>query len=454
LIMRFLRARVRVWKAESGGQLPPEAPAGLSTLDGVYYLEPLRSGDDLALVRVLLLAARAREEAQYQRLLEGAIHEIDAELESLAFRWRTARLTDEGFPALDDALSVYARVDAHRFDPARHKKSNVPEAPEGAGKALALRAGAGGLLLTRAWEEGLREGSWEAVEEEMLHLLNSVLIADGIDMGSAAGVRAVFLRAHATLSLGLEAALERANATSGETRLRAAVRLLRDVRFDSLFRLGFTRTLLVRDLALRAAPEGEEGWVAILDPPLGETIAAARKERPELWTGLLDAAEPLRREFRTLAEVEIARRAMRLVGALRLLWDDLSKMAVAGSLEGTTWRAGGIRLSGLILTAFAWHVFEGRTTLKPLPAARLGALLEELFEEHGPACPKPRLRDDAGARLDEAFSGWLSRVEKETRPDAEAYLKRCLRKLSDEFGDLDPDQADPRAVSALLLRRA
>ena len=458
LLVGFLRARLRVWKAESGGQLPPEAPEGLSSLDGVYYLELLRSNDDLPLVRALLLEARERDETLYLRLLEGVIHEIDLELEAWAFRWRTARLTDEGFPELDDALSVYVRMDPDHFDPMRHRKHDAlqPVEPVGprTGKVLALRTDSGDLLLRRAWEAGTQEGDWETIEEEMLHLLNRVLVADGIEVNSAAPARAVFDRAHATLSLGIETALDRAGASSEEARVRAAVRLLREVRLEGLFQLGFTRTLLVRDLALRAVPEGDERWVMILDPPLPEAVAGARRDRPLLWTGLLGVDKPEHRTFRTLAEVEIARRAMRLVGALRRLWDDLSKIAVPGSLGEGKPRRAPMRLSGLAITAFAWRTLEGTLVLRPFPVARLFALQNALFESHGPACAEPRLREDTRARVRAAFCAWLEGTEQDLRSQCETFLDGCLEQLRTEIGILDPRHADPRFVSAMLLARA
>jgi hypothetical protein len=116
-------------------------------------------------VRALLLEARARDEVFYWRLLEGTIHELDQEIEMQAFHWRESRLGDEGFPALDDALAVYARLDPRRFHAEKHLKPGVTgfdRAPGAAEAALAPRSDlAGDLLLTRAWEAGLGQGGWE-----------------------------------------------------------------------------------------------------------------------------------------------------------------------------------------------------------------------------------------------------------------------------------------------------
>jgi hypothetical protein len=457
LLIWWLRRRIRVIKAEPDGSLPPEAPAGLTSIDGVYHLHALRTNDDLALVRALLLVARARDETHYWRLVEGVSHELDAELETSALRWRQSRLNDEGFPSFEDALPVYARLDQARFDPARYARAGggpLPGAADGAGSEQSLPARPvplEGSLLERAWEEGRREGGWEAVEEDLASLLNRVFVADQIDWDSPADARAILERASATLNLGLESAV--AGAAGREAAGRAA-RLIREARLEAFFRLGFSRTLQVRDAALRLAPGEEPGWTILLDPPLVDAVSGARLKRPLLWTGLLGDPEPRLREFRNLSEIDLALRAMRRAASLRPLWDALSRAAVAGTLEEGAPRRRPVRLSGLALTLFAWHVLENERTLRPLPASKLADLQAALFSAAGPGCGKPTLRTDTAARLRDALELWLARLDAGARSDAEPFLEACLERLRAEIGPLDPASPDPRAVSALLLSRA
>jgi hypothetical protein len=448
LLIRWLRHRVRIIKAEADGSLPTGTPTGLVTLDGVYHLEALTPKDDLALVRALLMEARALDEKHYWRLVEGVSHELDADLETWALRWRESRLNDEGFPSFEDALPVYARLDPGPFDPARHVRADTGppvgagDAAEGGQQLLARPGTPEGSLLERAWEEGLRRGGWEAVEGDLASLLNRVFVADRIDWNSPADARALVERAFATLNLGLESA---AGGATGQQAVERAAALLREARLDAIFRLGFSRTLQVRDRALRLAPEAEEDWISLLDPPLPDAVSGVRLKRPLLWTGLLDDPEPRLREFRTLAEVELALGAMRRAGSLRLLWEALSRAAVAGTLEESAPSGKPVRLSGLALTLFAWHVLENDRILRPLPVSRLADLQAALFSASGPACGDPVFRADTRARLRDAFDPWLSDLDPGARPDAELFLDVCLERLRLEIG--------PRAVSALLLAR-
>ncbi len=409
LLVRWFRARLRVWKAESDGALPEGAPEGLMTIDGVYHVEALDAGDDLAVVRAVLLATRERDAKLYWRLLEGVDHEMDSDLETWAFRWRESRLNDEGFPSFDDALPVYARVDRRRLDLTKERKpdlpppSSPPESPPAGPSTLDLRASPDDLLLTRAWEAGRAAGGWDVLEEELAYLLNRVLVADRTDWDSPIDIRDLFDRATATLNLGLESA---AGEKPGEDLLRTAQQLLREVRLEALFRLGFTRTLVLRDAALRAAPEGDDAWTLLLESPLPEALRGARFKRPLLWTEILGDTEPAYRAFRTLPEVEVALDVMRLAGALRLLWEEVSARAVAGALSDWTAGRTPIRLPMLVNTLFAWEMLESRAELRPLPVGRIAGLQRALFSAFGASCADPVIAEGVRTRLHGALAGW------------------------------------------------
>ncbi len=454
VLIRWLRGRVRVWKVEADGTLPPEAPKTM-TIDGVYHLEALRPKDDLVLVKAALLEARSQDEKIYWQLLEGVIHEFDSDLEIWAFRWRESRLNDEGFPSFDDALPVYARLDPQRFQRRNFRKSVAPPLPAGEEGAsptsgtLVLLAAPSDSLLARAWEAGRRQGGWGPLEEELAQLLNRVLVADRMDWNSPLDLRALFERAAATLSLGLETEVAK---SPEEDEVSCAAGLLREVRLDALFRLGFSRTLQARDAALRAAPEDEEDWTALLESPLPEAIAGARLKRPLFWTGLAGADEPALREFRTRSDIEMALRAMRLAGALRLLFEEVSKKAVRGSLGVFDGKRVSVRLQDLVITLFARDLLDGSPSLQPVPVGKLAALQRALFKASAPECDTPAFKEEIPERFNTAFAAWVARLEERDRPDAEGYLQECLERLRSEIGPLDPEHVDPRAVAALLMR--
>ncbi len=208
-----------------------------------------------------------------------------AELEEDAFRWRTARLADLGFPSYDDALGVYARV-----DPATLASGPAPPAVEPAPEPGTLPvpfADAFGddTLLERGLVELDDPAAVAHVSSALVALLNRVLVADRVDPADVDHVRETTARARDTLSLGLEVA------SGGDVATATAV--LRGGALADVFRAGASA---VAELGRRARDLDRAG---VIDPALDPLL----EPRP-LFPCALDP-EPTagQRPFRTRADV-------------------------------------------------------------------------------------------------------------------------------------------------------
>jgi hypothetical protein len=84
-------------------ETPPE---GWMTIDGVVYFG-VHEGVDPALLKKLTMVAFRERQPRYWQLVYGVLFDSDTECEEYAFRWRTARLADLGFPKMDQAMRVY-----------------------------------------------------------------------------------------------------------------------------------------------------------------------------------------------------------------------------------------------------------------------------------------------------------------------------------------------------------
>lgn len=210
-----------------------------------------------------------------------------AELEEDAFRWRTARLADLGFPSYDDALGVYARTDpAATLASLPATPAAAPAAPE-PGTLPAPFADAFGedTLLERALVALDDPAAIARVSAALVALLNRVLVADRVDPADVDRVREVTARARDTLSLGLEAA------SDGD--VAAGTALLRDRPLVDVFRAG---AAAVAELGRRARALDRAG---VIDPVLDPLL----EPRP-LFPCALDP-EPTagQRPFRTRADL-------------------------------------------------------------------------------------------------------------------------------------------------------
>jgi hypothetical protein len=110
VIVLFLESRIAVDLKPSGDNdwMPPE---GGQTLDGQFYYIARSQDDDLASITTLLRTLFEHDYWLYFRLMQGVVWELPTEGQEWAYRWRTGRLQDLGFPTWDEAMRIYRVLD-------------------------------------------------------------------------------------------------------------------------------------------------------------------------------------------------------------------------------------------------------------------------------------------------------------------------------------------------------
>ncbi|ETX05110.1 MAG: hypothetical protein ETSY2_24870 [Candidatus Entotheonella gemina] len=210
LLVAFLRQYLRVQAT-----LPPEEEdeprtyeeALVNELYRAEFIDPEGPRNDR--VQNLLNFMRAADLDQYNRLMQAAMWEQDSELLEWAYRWKSGRLQDEGFPEYYEALEYHHLVDLQQLAPESSTVLDSPAPPESAEEM--------GMVPTYAWSftppgsylERAMTGAFsaEVIERlcwEMVALCNRALIYDQVDFADTAAVRASFERVHARLNIGLD----------------------------------------------------------------------------------------------------------------------------------------------------------------------------------------------------------------------------------------------------------
>jgi len=424
----LLRSIVQIFDLEEEGEPGDEVEGTIErTPEGRFMLVYPSEGAEYAAARRVIGDLYAEDPFRAGRLLYAVRWELTSELTESALRWRDARLADLGFPSLEEAVGLYAKVDLHAPLP-------PPGAPLEEPPGFFLAALESGSLFDRA--AGLLPD--EKRDELQLHLVglvNAAMVADRVDPAEVDEVREHARMVRDTLALGL-AHLAGDDAGAASAHLAGAA-------LKRIFQIGFTRTLelqwraqrLVRALPLRLP--GAESFLP--EPPDGEALAAVLRRRPRYADGLEV------RPFATLADLDRISAALDRVEALGNRLAELGlDPARAAAMVVASWGDAGlarVRFGELLLTAAARAAagLPSAFGAEALPASALAAAAKAAFRDDGTV--QPAFRDaalaSAGAELRGAAESALDRLETELGPQV----------IAEGTDALDPRFAAPWIVA-------
>ncbi|HME92560.1 MAG TPA: DUF6178 family protein [Myxococcaceae bacterium] len=409
LLEILLRGSTVIHDREENPDVHPKG-ATLETPEGKYLIEFTVEGPELSALRALVSDLIAADPFQTTRLLEALRWEIPSELEETAYRFRTARLADLGFPPPEEAASLFAFVDPGGA-------SAAPRAVERseltvAGRVDFLEAGAKELTaLERA-----------RLEEQLRYVANSALVAEGAEPGDPEAVRSITEATRDYLSLGIEH-------LSGAD-LARAVAVLREHHPRRIFQIGFSLTLRLKFEADRLAkkPLARFGDAYLALPEEASVLEALRRRRP-LRALRLEGAEPV--TFRSLRELEQTQQALeRAAAQADILGNLLGSTAEAArkALErfGVPLRELGV--DRLFNAVVANAILHGEQRLNPVSRHLLPLLCERLVEGDPAA---PRLRSSA---VEQAFGTLAGQLEPNLRAELGRMVDQSLKILLSDLG--------------------
>lgn len=404
LLEILLRRMLVVHDLEEDPDVNPDGVT-MQTPEGQYLIEFKVDGVELSALRQVLDALIAKDPFQAVRLLEAVRWEVPTELEETAFRFRTARLSEFGFPPLDEAMSLYAYRDPSRL------------APAAGAQVEGLSTGGLPELLTAAIR-GLEADELETLEGELRLLSNQALVAEGAEPGDVDAQRETLERVRDILQLGLE------YATGGDA--SAATDVVRAHHLRDLFQVGFSLALQLKFRAdrLMKQPMARLGKLVLLMPWEQRVVEGLRQRRPRRVLRV-EGAEPV--AFRSRKELvecgQVLDRAEAQVGILGALLGGES--AAATSLLATTPASSLPVAAETIFTAALAHALNDRApAIRPLSRAEIDRVLAIALE-------KGRVRDGAAQAASEVLSPL---VEASAREELHRLIDVTLQRWADELG--------------------
>jgi hypothetical protein len=450
LVSLLLRQHLKVHRIDEP-QENTDAPSDRFVQFGDHYLVEFTRRDSIQNYLLdFLEEVFERDYAYFTGLMEEIYWGVEAELEEQAYQFRGARLADHGFPDYYEAQAVFGYLNPHDFIKLRaeyitplrdnHAANGHTIPPELAPTTPDMEHSLFNIALTAGFAaQGARQ-----LRSEMALVSNQVLVARSVDFGDPDAVREAVEMTHDYLNLALE------HLAGGE--LAVAIEHLRDTHLQLLFRLGVSLTIDLRKRAQETvAGLGLDGHrtrdIPYLDSPYREAFAGLLQRQPQFYGGLDGGGAVAMRGFRAIRDLHLSYAVVEQIDAARDLFKailglDISSPAFRANVAGHE-----VRLSQILLTAFAQYALDGRLVLAPLDPRRLNEARDAIMTPGRPAHLNERFHtavEAIGARtLDDAI-----------RTRATPFIDSCLRMLEEEFADLDPaSPIDPRFIRSFLIRR-
>ncbi|HEX8438288.1 DUF6178 family protein [Archangium sp.] len=398
----------------------------LETPEGRYLVEFKGiEGAELAAMRLIINDLIADNPFEAVRFLEAVRWDVPTELEETAYRFRTARLQDMGFPPLEEAVRLFSRVDT----------GTAPAPAPG----TALAPGQGQPDYLEAAFRALDEVERENLETELRYLANATLVAEVEEPGELDAIRRVGEMARDYLLLGLE------HLTGGDP--TRAAQVVRDTELKRVFQVGFSLTLALKFRAdrLMKQPLAQVEGTPLLFPEEAAALEALRRKRPRRALKV-PGAEPVpfrsRRELAsseevlTRAEAQVALLGALLGGSAQRAHELLARFGVEPRVLG---------VDRFFAATVALALLEGKVDPRPVPSGRGDALAAMLFEGTPEA---PRLRPDAA---DKVVAALEPAVPESARPELRRQVKATLARLLEELAPSFLQEGKLNPIASVLL---
>jgi hypothetical protein len=404
-----------------------EEMAELMHRSGGYEIE-CRDPEQAKVVFAFLDILFRRHHPLYMRLIAAVRWEHETALEEEVYRFRIGRLQDRGFPDPFEAQAIYAWMDPGEFDPRQHRKLPMESGEEGVeAPGFVLSAARPRDLLAEVLAAGIdHETAWE-----LTFILNKVMVADRVDIGEAYQVHGSMEEVYRYLNIALEHLSDGDSAT--------AAHLMEGVYLQTLFRLGFSLTLV---LQRRAWKMRDSKIAPYLDGPFRALIDALGRKKPQFYEGMDAENRGGERSFANLHDIRLAEDWLDRLEVQQRLFElrfPFELPAVADlNLDGCVPDdPEDLALSDFFLTALANRIL-GRAFI-PRPVAG-----EELPALHAKVSSEGKVSEEL--RLETRH--WLNSLE----PGAGAFGDYCLDLWEEEFCRLKPEEIEPRFVSGMIVK--
>jgi uncharacterized protein DUF6178 len=402
--------------------------------DGIYdiFFKVQETGP----IRKLLLLLWSNFPKVFNSLMEAIIWYPLTETVEKAYHWRMSRISDKGFPEIEEALGVYSPLDAESI------KLQVPDAEDFSGAGDSSRVPPQYLLAQADISSFLGQcvaqltdgNRLDAIHWELVCLANKVIVADREDPANIENREKIIHKVLGYINIALDLAAE------GD--LQKGKKLLERSWMQVLFQAGYHRLMSLKWQAESFLKEQGTYLDPLLTPFEKEQLTALIHRFPQVLHFVEEEETLEERNFETLDDILGADALLnRLAFMVRFSRQglDLTESAMSRILIECDFpeNKSNMDIITWMTTALARFSLFKEISCAPLPEVAAKSFLEviflpKIFNDEGRVCHD----DIVQAFHDRLLQTPLAWTD-ENRAFLEIFIQRCVQNLEQQFGHLD-----------------
>jgi Family of unknown function (DUF6178) len=389
--------------------------------EGVFYFRVLDKRHRETIEDILRAMAEYDLE-RYQAVLLGLSGVLPAEIEEDMYRMRNIRLAEHGFLPFDEALSIYAPLDAGKIsvEKPEEKTHNFTDEIERSLVPLSPLYHAGGPnLLMEAFSRITDSIFLDRIRLEFAGLCNQILSADGIMPDDLEVLIKTCRKAAGYLNLSLEK-------LCGED-LASAERLVREHSLVSVFRVGFGLAL---KLKWKAEAWLKKSWFYVHDLEFGfwgeawgGTLTGLLEDKPRFYVGLKEGEAY--KDFEGIPELDTC---VRLINRLRILDRLLARLTGLYPLDEAVIQSPGLTFHRLLFNFWARQLLKLEPCFSSISLAQARKFFGHI--RAGKEVPPYRISE-----FKQKFVGDFMALDSSLEAEDAETLKETLSLIWEEFGE-------------------
>jgi hypothetical protein len=417
------------------------------TLDNVYYFQ-FADDESKQVLMPLLNVLYKYDSSLFYSLVEGILYDFIAEADEEAFRWRQVRISEKGFPVIDEALEVYQYVADRDIEALKKKFNNQSELNRESRTSFRylLAVENAPSFFSSTIKNISDDNDLHDIQKYIINLANKIIMADCLEIRELEDKKKAIEKAEGYINIGLE--------LISEEDISKAADVLASVHPLELFRIGYSSGLKLKNKLKEYIIKHGEQILSFTDVACSEVMSGLLEKRPKYFEGLKEKGSITLRDFKNISEIKYTDDAVNgLIFSVKLIFEcfELDQEYLAGAFQDKVQNnSASITYISLFNTMLVNNICKGASDPEPLAGEDVGSFIKTAFDNNnGVISFKKGFKD-------EVFDWINNRLnpEKQDLSVLKRFVEQALEMLNEDLNSFFAnDTIDSRYISALLFKK-